>query len=137
MAHKVGIMMTPVLIMGSQLLHQGSVPDREAVIHWIQEYFGSRTESSDNEYMVEVLGPGCAKCDTLYDNVIQAVSNLGLEHKVTVRKRTDITYFHELSVFVTPAFVINKKVITKGKVIPVDQIEDKLCDHFSIGVLRK
>ena len=131
MAHKAGIMMTPVLIMGGQLLHQGSVPDRDTVMHWIEKYFGIYNESNDNEYMVEVLGPGCEKCDTLHDNVRQAVSNLELKSKVAVRKRTDIKYFHELSVFVTPALVINGTVISKGKVIPIDQIEEQICDYIS------
>ena len=136
MAHKVGILMTPVLIMGGQLLHQGSVPDRETVIHWIKEYFGSQTDTNDIEYMVEVLGPGCEKCDTLYDNVQQAVSNLDLKSKVAVRKRTDIKYFHELSVFVTPALVINGSVVSNGKVIPIDQIEEQIRDHISVEAPR-
>jgi hypothetical protein len=135
-AHKVGIMMTPVLIMDGQLLHQGSVPDRETVIRWVQEYFGSQTESINNEHMVEVLGPGCEKCDTLYDKVQQAVSNLGLKSKITVRKRTDINYFHELSVFVTPALVINGSVISKGKLVPIDQIEEQIRNYISVARSR-
>ena len=133
MAHNVGIMMTPVLIMGDQLLHQGSVPDRETVIHWIQEYFVSQTESINNKHKVEVLGPGCEKCDTLYANVQQAVSNLDLKGNIAVRKRTDIKYFHKLSVFVTPALVINGSVISKGRVIPIDQIEEQIRAYISVA----
>jgi hypothetical protein len=31
---------------------------------------------------IKVLGPGCAKCKTLYNNTIEAVKQLGIEAEV-------------------------------------------------------
>jgi hypothetical protein len=131
-ARKAGILMTPALVLGGRLLHQGSVPDRRRVNTWIQECFGNSAEEIQSQHIVEVLGPGCIKCDTLYDNVLKAVAQCGMGDRVTVRKRTDIAYFQDKGVFVTPGLVIDGKVISKGKTLTADQVADRLKDHFSI-----
>ena len=131
-AHKSGILMTPALVLGGRLFHQGSVPDRRRVNAWIQECFGDSAEGILSEHIVEVLGPGCTKCDTLHDNVLKAVAQSVLGGRVTVRKRTDIAYFQEMGVYVTPGLVIDGKVISKGKTLTSDQVADCLKDHFSI-----
>lgn len=137
MAHDVGIMMTPVLIIGGRLFHQGSVPERLTVTQWIKEFVGNRSGNPRSKHLVEILGPGCKKCDTLYDNVRQAVAKIDFSDRITIRKRTDVNYFHEMSVFVTPAMVINGSVVSKGKVTPVDQITDQLSELLSIDVDRE
>ena len=131
-ARKAGILMTPALVLGGRLFHQGSVPDRRRVNAWIQEFFGDSAEGIQSQRIVEVLGPGCIKCDTLYDNVLKAVAQSGLGDRVTVWKRTDIAYFQDKGVFVTPALIIDGKVISKGKALSADQVADHLNDHFSI-----
>ncbi|MGB5615624.1 MAG: MTH895/ArsE family thioredoxin-like protein [Desulfobacterales bacterium] len=131
-ARKAGILMTPVLVLGGRLFHQGSVPDRRRVNTWIREYFGDSAEGNQSQHIVEVLGPGCIKCNTLYDNVLKAVAQSGLGDRVTVWKRTDIAYFQDKGVFFTPGLVINGKVISKGKALSADQVADHLKDHFSI-----
>ena len=112
-AYETGIMMTPVLVLGGRLLHQGSVPERRKVREWIQAYFGKRTVQNHFQHTIELLGPGCAKCDTLYDNTRQAVALSGLDDRVSVRKRTDMDYFQEMGVAVTPTLVVNRIVISK------------------------
>jgi small redox-active disulfide protein 2 len=76
--------------------------------------------------VVEVLGPGCAKCDQLYDNVLNAVSRAGLHERIMVRKRTDIGFFQKMGVAVTPGLVIDGQVVSKGRVLTTDQIADIL-----------
>jgi small redox-active disulfide protein 2 len=124
-------MMTPVLVLGRHLLHQGSVPERRKVREWIQEYFGKPADRNDCQHTVEVLGPGCPKCDTLYDNTRQAVARSGLDDRVSIRKRTDIAYFQEMGVSVTPSLVVNRIVVSKGKVLTVDQVAEQLDGHLS------
>ena len=130
-ARETGIMMTPALILNGCLLHQGSVPKRYRVSAWIQEFFGKDAEQNPHQCTIEVLGPGCPKCDGLYDNVVGAVSQSGLRHMVSVRKRTDMDYFKEMGVAVTPALVLNGIVVSKGKVLTISQIRHHLNDHLS------
>jgi small redox-active disulfide protein 2 len=62
---------------------------------------------------VKVLGPGCAKCHKLYDEVRQAVSELGIKASVTkVDKLADIMA-HD--VLMTPALVIDGEVKAAGR----------------------
>ena len=75
---------------------------------------------------IQVLGPGCKRCDQLYDNVILALRELDLSGKVDVDKVKDIDVFAKYGVFVTPALVINEDVISVGKLLSVSEVEDAL-----------
>jgi small redox-active disulfide protein 2 len=125
-AREAGIMMTPVLVIGGRCVHQGSVPGREQVVQWVKDFCGGLEEKGRCERVVEVLGPGCAKCDQLYDNVLNAVSRAGLHERIMVRKRTDIGFFQKMGVAVTPGLVIDGQVVSKGRVLTTDQIADIL-----------
>ena len=121
-----GIMMTPVLVVGDRCVHQGSVPEREQVVEWVRDFCGGLADSDQDKCVVEVLGPGCPKCDQLYQNVTEAVVKSNMYERVTVKKRQDIGYFKEMGVAVTPALVIDGRVVSKGKVLAEDRIIDIL-----------
>lgn len=75
-----------------------------------------------SRHKIEVLGPGCKNCDTLYDNVIKAIEQAGLAEKTQVEKVKDIDYFIKLGVFSTPALVIDGKVVSASRVLSVEQV---------------
>jgi hypothetical protein len=125
-AKAAGIMMTPVLVIGDRCVHQGSVPEREQVVEWVKDFCGGLADLEQDNCVVEVLGPGCPKCDQLYQNVTEAVSRANMQEKVTVTKRKDIGYFREMGVAFTPALVIDGQVVSKGKVLAEDKIFDIL-----------
>jgi protein-disulfide isomerase len=135
-APKAGILMTPVLVVAGRLVHQGSVPERDRVASWIREAFGGAVDAS-GRHAVEVLGPGCPKCDQLYENVLQAASRSALSDKVRVRKRTDIAYFAEMGVTVTPALLIDGVVVSKGKSLTVEEVVEQLQPHLPDGAESK
>lgn len=62
---------------------------------------------------IEVLGTGCAKCTTLYDNVNAALRESGKEAEVV--KVQDIPSIMKYGVMSTPALVIDGKVVFSGK----------------------
>jgi small redox-active disulfide protein 2 len=63
---------------------------------------------------IEVLGPGCPKCQATEANVKEAVKELGLEAEV--RKVTDIKEIAGFGVFGTPSVVVDGKVKCVGKI---------------------
>ncbi|MFH1754319.1 MAG: thioredoxin family protein [Candidatus Latescibacterota bacterium] len=73
---------------------------------------------------IQVLGPGCAKCNKLMDNVQKAVKELGLDCRI--EKVTDMNVIVEHRVMVPPALVIDGEVRSKGKALSVDEIKDLL-----------
>jgi small redox-active disulfide protein 2 len=72
---------------------------------------------------VEVLGPGCKRCDQLYENAMNAVAAFDSSVMIEVKKITDIKYFAKVGVFVTPGLIIDGEVISTGKVISADEIK--------------
>ncbi|MCP4726678.1 MAG: thioredoxin family protein [bacterium] len=73
---------------------------------------------------IQVLGPGCAKCEKLAANVKKAVEELEME--VDYEKVTDIMQITSFGVMTTPALVIDGKVIFSGKVPDVAELKDMI-----------
>ena len=73
---------------------------------------------------IEVLGSGCAKCATLYDNVKTALAELGKEAEVV--KVQDIPTIMKYGVMVTPALVVDGKVLFSGKAPGVAELKGLL-----------
>lgn len=121
-ASSVGVMMTPVLVMAGRIYHQGSVPSKEQVRQWVGEAFKKETRETAKPITLEVLGPGCHNCETVYQNAFKALDMAGLRERVHVKKMTDLNYFIEKGVYVTPALVVDGRVISKGKVLNPEQI---------------
>ena len=75
---------------------------------------------------VEVLGPGCKRCDQLYENTQNAVAELDSPGQIEVVKIGDINYFAKMGVFMTPGLVIDGEVVSTGKVLSPNQIKEKI-----------
>jgi small redox-active disulfide protein 2 len=76
---------------------------------------------------IQVLGTGCARCDNLYSNAVDAVARIESIAKTTeVEKVKDPEEFFRMKVAVTPALVIENEVISTGKVLSPDEIEAEL-----------
>ena len=70
--------------------------------------------------LVQVLGPGCAKCEKLKHNAEEAVKQSGVE--ATVEKITDINVITGFGVMMTPALAIDGEVKLVGKVPSPEEI---------------
>ncbi len=73
---------------------------------------------------IEVLGTGCAKCTTLYDNVRTALAELGKEAEVI--KVQDIPSIMKYGVMSTPALVVDGQVRFSGKAPGVAELKGLL-----------
>ena len=79
---------------------------------------------------IEVLGPGCKRCDQLYENVRAAVEDFYPSAGIDVTKVSDINYFAKMGVFMTPGLVIDGEVISTGKVLLADDIKRKIKEKL-------
>ena len=70
---------------------------------------------------IQILGPGCPKCEQLAKHVNQAVQESGSD--ATVEKVTDIMEITNFGVMVTPALAIDGEVKSVGKVLSADEIK--------------
>ena len=74
--------------------------------------------------LVQVLGPGCPKCEKLKKNAEQAVQEAGIE--ATVEKISDINVITGFGVMMTPALAIDGEVKLVGRVATADEIRKLL-----------
>ena len=69
---------------------------------------------------IEVLGTGCAKCKTLFENAKKAVEESGKTAEVV--KVEEIPKIMAYGVMSTPALVIDGQVKFSGKLVSVAEI---------------
>lgn len=70
---------------------------------------------------LQILGTGCARCNTLTQATEQAAKALGLTYEL--EKITSLKQIMSFGVMVTPALVVDGKVMASGKVPSVDVIK--------------
>lgn len=73
---------------------------------------------------IKILGTGCAKCKSTYENVMKALQDLGMEAKV--EKVEDIMKIMEYNVLTTPVLMIDEVMKVKGRVADVNEIKEFL-----------
>ena len=73
---------------------------------------------------IKVLGPGCAKCKTTYNNVLEAIKQTGVAADVV--KIEDIMEMMKYDVLTTPVLMIDEVIKVKGRVAEVAEIKQLL-----------
>jgi len=73
---------------------------------------------------IKVLGPGCAKCKKLAENVQEAITLSKTDHKFEYI--TEIEKILDYGILMTPGLIIDGKVISTGRLMNVKQIEELL-----------
>jgi len=70
---------------------------------------------------IKILGPGCAKCQSLEKTVQEVIAALKLDVKVEEIK--DMKQIMQYPILMTPGLVINGKVVMSGKVPSKAEVE--------------
>ena len=73
---------------------------------------------------IKVLGPGCPKCKTTYNNVLEALKQTGV--KAEVEKIEDIEEMMKYNVLTTPVLMIDEVARIKGRVADIKEIKELL-----------
>jgi small redox-active disulfide protein 2 len=73
-----------------------------------------------------VLGPGCAKCNRLFENVTHALNELRID--CAVEKITDINEITRYDVLMTPALVIDGEVKSSGSALNVEKVKSIITE---------
>jgi small redox-active disulfide protein 2 len=70
--------------------------------------------------LIEVFGPGCAKCHTMETEAREAVEQSGGDHQVV--KITDYTIMASRGILSTPALALNGQIKIQGRVASSKEI---------------
>ena len=76
---------------------------------------------SDETKLIEVFGPGCARCQETYRVVRHVVESAGLTCEVV--KVDDIKRMIAMGIMATPAIAIDGKVVMTGRVPKSDEVQ--------------
>lgn len=69
---------------------------------------------------VKILGSGCSKCNQLEAAAKAALEQLNMD--TTIDHITDFTQIAVYGVMTTPALVVDRKVVSYGKVLKVEEV---------------
>ena len=72
-----------------------------------------------------IYGSGCAKCNQLATNTEAAAQALGLSYEL--EKITDMNGIIDAGIMHTPALAMDYEIIVEGKVLNVEEIQQKLA----------
>ncbi len=78
---------------------------------------------------IEIMGPGCHRCQTLAANAKAAADKLGLQYELC--KVTEIKEFMNRGVMMTPAIAIDGEVKSAGKVLSEAEITTLLTSALA------
>ncbi len=70
---------------------------------------------------IQILGPGCSRCKTLYELTNRALEETGIT--ATVEKISDIRKIMEFELLMTPGFAIDGRVKTAGRIPDLDELK--------------
>lgn len=73
---------------------------------------------------IKVLGPGCPKCKTTFNNAVEAAKQLGIE--VEIIKIEDIKEMMKYNVLTTPVLLVDEVIKVKGRIAQIDEIKEFL-----------
>jgi small redox-active disulfide protein 2 len=80
--------------------------------------------------IIQVLGPGCNRCNTLYEIVNKAVAETGVD--AMVEKVQDIQQIMAHNILMTPGLVIDGFVKVAGRVPSLEEVK-KLIEAAKAG----
>jgi small redox-active disulfide protein 2 len=75
---------------------------------------------------IQVCGPGCMRCITTEKNVVDACAVLDLAADIS--HVFDVKEFRNLGVRVTPAVLVDGKIVVSGKIPTVEELRKILSE---------
>lgn len=73
-----------------------------------------------NNMNIKILGSGCKNCQKLADNVEKALNKLEINAKV--EHITDLAKISSYGVMLTPALMVDEKIVSSGQVLSPKEI---------------
>jgi small redox-active disulfide protein 2 len=78
---------------------------------------------------IKVLGPGCAKCQSLEKTVKDVVAALKID--IQVEEIKDMQKIMKYPILMTPGLVINEKLVLSGKVPSKAEVEQLIMNALN------
>ena len=73
---------------------------------------------------IQIAGPGCARCGATEKNVRETCKELNMEAEI--EHTYDVKEYSKMGVRLTPAVIVNGKIIVSGKVPEIEELKELL-----------
>lgn len=83
-------------------------------------------KNNEHQARIKVLGSGCKKCNTLEENVKEALKRL--EKQQPIAHVSDFGEIASYGVMSTPALMVDDKVLAFGRVVSIEECMTLLKD---------
>ena len=77
---------------------------------------------------IKILGSGCKKCVALEETIQNAVHEMNID--ISIEHVSDFAKIASYGVMTTPAFVLNGKVVSYGKILSIDEVKSILSQNI-------
>jgi small redox-active disulfide protein 2 len=102
----------------------------KAFLREFKKFAGCSIESKEPDGLeIRVLGPGCARCDQLTQDLIAVMAEMDMA--ADLEHVTDIAEIASYGVMGTPALVVNGEVKSAGSIPPKTKLKQWLQDAFT------
>ncbi|MCX7995806.1 MAG: thioredoxin family protein [candidate division WOR-3 bacterium] len=95
---------------------------KDALYREYKRFCGEEVEEEETGLVIKILGPGCPNCEQLERDVRTVVQELNIA--VDIEHVRDLKEIAKYGVVATPGLVINKKLVSTGRVPNKNQIRD-------------
>lgn len=75
---------------------------------------------------IQIAGPGCQRCQTTERNVFNACAELDLAADIS--HVYDVNEYAKIGVKITPAVIIDGKIVISGKVPTIEELKKLLLE---------
>jgi small redox-active disulfide protein 2 len=95
-----------------------------------RRFLGEVVEEEETGLVIRILGPGCPNCEKLENEVRAVIQELTLAADIDhIRDLKDISKY---GIIATPGLVVNKKLVSVGKMPNRNQLKEWLLDAIQM-----
>jgi len=95
---------------------------KNALYREYRRFLGEEVEEEETGLVIKILGPGCPSCEQLEKEVREVVQELNLA--ADIEHIRDLKEISKYGMVATPGLVINKKLVSVGRVPNKNQLKD-------------
>lgn len=99
---------------------------KTALYREYRRYLGEEIEDDEIGLVIKILGPGCPSCEKLENEVRQVVQELNFP--ADIEHVRDLKQISKFGIVTTPGLVINRKLISTGRVPARNQLKEWLLE---------
>ncbi|MGQ9665553.1 MAG: thioredoxin family protein [bacterium] len=95
---------------------------KDALYREYRRFLGEEVVEEETGLVIKILGPGCPSCEKLESEVRAVVQELNLA--ADIEHIRDLKEISKYGIVATPGLVINRRLISKGKIPSREQIKE-------------